>query len=259
MKDSIGRIEGVLFDIDGVVHVGKTAIPGAADALRHLDRKSTPYRFVTNTTTKSPRTLHERMQAMGLPIADPGLILTTHEVAAAWLRARGCPSCLLLVNDDARETYGGLPTSNDRPDYVVIGDIGDAWNYDILDRVFNMVMDGAAMLALHKGRYRQTENGLRMDIGAFVAGLEYTTGRTATIVGKPSSAFFDMAVQRLGVAKDRVVMVGDDIESDIGGAQNAGIRGILVRTGKYREDAAAQSAVRPDAVIDSVADLIQMI
>jgi ribonucleotide monophosphatase NagD (HAD superfamily) len=100
---------------------------------------------------------------------------------------------------------------------------------------------------------------LRLDIGPFVAGLEYATGKTADVAGKPSPAFFRSALEAAGVSADEAVMVGDDIRGDIGGAQQLGIGGVLVRTGKYREDDVAASGVTSDRVIYSVADLADVL
>lgn len=118
------------------------------------------------------------------------------------------------------------------------------------------MVNGAELIALHKNKFWQTQTGLRMDIGAFVAGLEYVTGKPATVIGKPAGAFFQMALQPLGLPVSHVAMVGDDIDSDVGGAQQVGLVGVLVKTGKYREDYVANSLVRPDMLIDSVADLL---
>jgi HAD superfamily hydrolase (TIGR01458 family) len=257
-QNPLAHTKGILFDLDGVVHIGNTPIPGAADTLAFLRDRHIPFRFVTNTTTESPESLHQRMASMHLPITKEA-ILTTHQVAAEYLIQLGRPTCFLLVADNALAAYDGIPTNETTPQYVVIGDIGDRWNYELLNRVFNMVMDGADMIALHKGRYWKTETGLQMDIGAFVEGLEYTTGKGATVVGKPSAPFFEMAIKDLGLKKDDVVMIGDDIETDVGGAQSAGIRGVLVKTGKYREEVAARSDVQPEAVLDSIADLRQLL
>ena len=258
MTEAFHNAKGVLFDLDGVVHVGRNAIPGAAETLSRLGEHHIPFRFVTNTTTASPETLERRLRDMGLPI-DSGVILTTHQVAAGYLETLGNPRCFLLVNDDALSCYAKTPSTETDAEYIVIGDIGDRWNYALLDRVFNMVMDGANIIALHKGRYWKTEQGLRMDIGAFVAGLEYTTGKTATVVGKPSKTFFEMALRDVALPKDKVIMIGDDIEMDVGGAQRAGLRGVLVKTGKYREDVVAASSVKPDAVIDSIAEVPRLL
>jgi HAD superfamily hydrolase (TIGR01458 family) len=251
------NVKGILLDMDGVVHVGDSPIAGAAEVLTTLSKAKTPYCFVTNTTTKSPSNLCAKLTAMGLPV-DEEAILTTHEVAAEYLRKAGHPSCFLLVTDNALPAYRHCKIDETTPDTIVIGDIGDGWNYALLNRVFNMVMDGSDMIALHKGRYWQTEAGLQMDIGAFVSGLEYVTGKKAVVVGKPSATFFETALRRLGLGKDEAIMIGDDIETDVGGAQQAGISGVLVRTGKYREDVVKASTVTPDAVIDSVADLMTL-
>ena len=254
----LSGVKGILCDVDGVVSIGRTPIPGAAEALEHLSSNGIPYRFVTNTTTESRMTLYERLRAMGMPL-EPDHLFTTHEIAARYLVDRGRPTCFLLVADGVREAYEGIPTDESTPDIVLVGDIGDRWDYPLLNRVFNMIMSGAEIVALHKGRYWQTEEGLNMDIGAFVAGLEYATGKTATIMGKPEAAFFEIALADLGLSRDDVVMIGDDIESDVGGAQRAGIRGVLVKTGKYEEDAVKRSSVEPYAVISSIAELTRLI
>ena len=251
-------IRGVLFDLDGVVHVDFEPIGGALDTLRALDAAGIRYGFVTNTTTQSPDELAKRLNGAGLPIA-PERIQTSHEAAAAYLRSLGRPSCLLLVADSALPAYRGIRIEDDSPDCVVIGDIGERWNYSILNRVFTMVMDGAEMVALHKGRYWRTGGALKMDIGAFVAGLEYTTGKRARVIGKPSPTFFEMALARIERTPGETIMVGDDVETDVGGAQAAGMLGVLVKTGKYRDDAVARSPIRPDAVLDSIADLPRLL
>jgi ribonucleotide monophosphatase NagD (HAD superfamily) len=91
-----------------------------------------------------------------------------------------------------------------------------------------------------------------MDIGGFVAALEYCTGRPALVMGKPSADFFRVALGDIGASAHEVAMVGDDIDSDIGGAQRVGLFGILTRTGKFRQQYVEASSVRPDLVIDSI-------
>jgi HAD superfamily hydrolase (TIGR01458 family) len=172
-----------------------------------------------------------------------------------FLRSKGNCSCHFLLNDDTRRDFAEFRVNDVNPDYIVIGDIGEQWNYPLLNSVFQMLMSGAEMLALHKGRYWQMPDGLKMDIGAFIAGLEYVSGKTATVVGKPSKEFFHYALADMGVDPSETAMVGDDLISDVGGAQSAGLKGVLVRTGKYREELVAKSAVRPDLIIDSIADL----
>ena len=250
----IGLLQGLLFDLDGVFHVGNSKVAGSEDVIAYLNSKHLPYRYVTNTTIQSRVALAANMQALGLPIqADE--IITTPYAARLYLRQHNYQSCYLLLADEVISEFAEFDADDIAPQAVVIGDIGSLWNYDLLNKVFRLLMDGAHLLALHKNKFWQTETGLRMDIGAFVAGLEYASGQTATVIGKPSPAFFALALQSLGLEADQVGMVGDDIDCDIGGAQQCGLRGILVRTGKFRADYAAASTIRPDVVIDSVADL----
>jgi HAD superfamily hydrolase (TIGR01458 family) len=129
-----------------------------------------------------------------------------------------------------------------------------------MQETFRHLMDGAHFIALSRDRYWMRGDGLALDAGPFVVGLEYATGVTATIAGKPSPAFFHGAVRSLGVDPEGpaadVVMIGDDIWTDIQGAQQAGYRGWLVQTGKYRADKVAESGVMPDRTLSSVADLL---
>lgn len=253
MPVNFGRVKGLLFDLDGVWFVGDALVPGAVDALEHVRRTGLPCRFVTNTTTKSVVTLAAKMNELGLGV-DAAEIITAPRAAALYLRGHGHPTCHLLVADDVRAEFDPFPTS-DRPDYVVVGDIGDRWSYDVMNDAFQKLVGGAELIALHKGRYWQVEGGLALDIGAFVAGLEYATGKEAVLVGKPAPTIFRSALADLGVGAGEAVMVGDDVHSDVGGARALGIAGVLVKTGKYRDDLVARSGVTPDLVIESVAEL----
>ncbi|WP_116473152.1 TIGR01458 family HAD-type hydrolase [Zobellella maritima] len=248
-------IQGILLDLEGVLYVGERAIDGAVDTIKAINDRQIPHRYVTNTTTLSRVSLSQKLQAMGFAV-EPHEILSAPAAACVHLRQRQPRSCYFAVSEAIREEFREFPIS-DTPDALVIGDIGRAWTYDLVNHLFQMVMAGADIVALHKGKYWQTPDGLRVDIGAFIAGLEYATGVDATVIGKPSPAFFQAAARELRCPAESILMVGDDIDSDVGGAQQCGIRGVLVKTGKYRPERAAASAVVPDAVIDSIARLMR--
>jgi HAD superfamily hydrolase (TIGR01458 family) len=163
--------------------------------------------------------------------------------------------CRLLLADNVKEDFSAFAQSDTKANFIVIGDIGDAWTYQMLNEIFASLMRGAKLIAIHKNRFWQTERGLQMDIGAFVSALEYAGNTTAMIIGKPSADFFDIAIADMHLNANEVLMIGDDIDSDIGGAQSVGIKSVLVRTGKYREDYAATSPVKPNFLINSVKDL----
>jgi HAD superfamily hydrolase (TIGR01458 family) len=161
----------------------------------------------------------------------------------------------LIMNDEVKEDFAQLDEVDEDAGAVIVGDLGSAFGYDVLNRAFRLVMDGAELVALQRNRYWRTPDGLSLDVGPFVAALEYASAREAHVVGKPAPAFFHMILQTARASAAQSAMVGDDVESDVGGAQQAGLAGILVRTGKYRENAVQASSIRPDATVDSVADV----
>lgn len=233
-------IEAVLLDIDGVLHVGEDPVSGAAETLQALAARGIPHRFITNTSTRTPRQLADKLQAIGLDIAEERLFSAV-TATQRYLAQRGHTRPMLVVNEGLHGLFDVDDTDPDRPNCVVIGDIGPRWDHRLLNRIFSTLMEGAELIAMHRNRCWQTENGLALDIGCYVAGLEYAANIEATVVGKPNATFFQLAAADMQVNPTRCVMVGDDIESDVGGAQNAGMRGLLVQTGKYR-DAAVQAS-----------------
>lgn len=255
--DDIRNIKGLLADMDGVWFVGDRALPGAIEALARLRARSIPVRFVTNTTTKTQAEMAKKMLSMGFDV-DASEFVTTPVAAASLLRAGGIEHVRLVVSLSIRGEFAGFSTAPPHQ-AIVIGDIGRVWNYDLMSELFRQIMDGAEIVALHKGRYWQVDDGLALDIGAFVAGLEYATGKAAAVIGKPSPAMFYAALTDLGLEADDVVMVGDDVYNDVGGARSAGIRSVLVKTGKYREELVAASGVTPDLTIESIAELARVL
>jgi HAD superfamily hydrolase (TIGR01458 family) len=124
-----------------------------------------------------------------------------------------------------------------------------------MNRAFRLLLDGAPLVTLARNCYYRASNGLVLDQGPFDAALEQAAGTEATLVGKPSAEFFRLALELLGVNARSTAIVGDDIDVDIGGAMAPGMRGILVRTGKFRREDLVHSPVEPDAIVDSFADL----
>jgi HAD superfamily hydrolase (TIGR01458 family) len=249
-----GQVSALLLDLDGVLYVEDDAIAGARDAVARLRDSSLALRFVTNTTAHSRTRTLDKLARLGFEVADHELV-TPAALAVAHCRERGHQRAALVMNDEVKRDFAGLEEVADGADAVIVGDLGAAFGYDVLNSAFRQVMDGAELIALQKNRYWMRADGLALDVGPFVAALEYATACEAYVVGKPAHTFFHAILNELGVEAARAAMVGDDIESDIGGAQTAGLTGVLVRTGKYREDAVRTSGVAPAATVASIADV----
>ncbi len=252
-------MRGVLLDLDGVVYVGDEPVPGAAGAVDWLAREGVPLRYLTNTTSRPRRALVDKLTGMGIT-ATADQILTPAVAAVAWLRRHDVEHPALFVPDVTATEFAELDPlpvgAEDGAGAVVVGDLGKRWDFATLNRAFRLLMSnaGTPLVALGLTRYWRAEDGLRLDAGAFVRALEYASGRTAVVLGKPDPAFYGTAVDDLGLEPDQVVMVGDDVRSDVEGAQRAGLTGVLVRTGKF-SPTDLDGDVSPDAVLDSIADL----
>jgi HAD superfamily hydrolase (TIGR01458 family) len=249
-------LKAFLIDLDGVLYVDKTPIEGAKETIALLEEKGYRYRFVSNTTSKCRVTLSEFLGEMGFEIPEEH-IFTPAIAAAERIRAEKYNKCFLLTRPDVRRDFeeAGIPLAEDDVDFVVLGDAERDFTFDRLNRAFRLVMDGAEIIALEKDRYWMGTDGLCLSAGPFVSALEYATGTLAEVVGKPSPDFFEMALGELRASHDEAAMIGDDIDTDVGGAQNADMMGILVRTGKYREDVAEYSNIIPDLILESIAEL----
>ena len=245
---------GLLIDLDGVLYVEDEAVPGAAEAVATLRDRGLPLRFVTNTTSRSKRQTLERLERLGFRVPAEELV-TPAALARERCLERGHERVALVMNEDVKEDFEGLTEADSEVDAVIMGDLGEAFGFEILNHAFRQVMEGAELIALQKNRFWMTPDGLSLDAGPFVAAIEYATGRDALVVGKPSNAFFELVLGDMGVGASDAAMVGDDVETDVGGALGAGLAGILVRTGKYREEFVARSGVEPTATVDSIADV----
>jgi HAD superfamily hydrolase (TIGR01458 family) len=249
----------VLLDLDGVVYVGDEPVRGAAETVEWLAREGVPYLFLTNTTSRPRQALVDKLAGMDVA-AEPDQLLTPAVAALAWLRRHDVARPAVFAPDPTAQELAELdPLPADAEDgagAVVIGDLGESWDFPTLNRALRLLMadSDVPLVALGMTRYWRAEDGLRLDAGAFVRALEYAAGRTAVVTGKPDPTFYGTAVDALGVPVENVVMVGDDIRTDIAGAQRAGLAGVLVRTGKFTASD-LDGEVRPDAVLDSVADL----
>ena len=245
------NVKGLLLDLDGTLYTENVPIEGAREALASLEAAGIHYRYVTNTTRRPRQAVVARLRSMGFPVQE-GLVFTP--AAAANVRLHG-RSCYPLVAEPLLEDLGGIELASESPEYVLVGDLGEDFTYERLDAAFRRLMNGAELVALQKNRYWEKEGRLSLDAGPFVVALEWASGKTALVVGKPEPAFFKAALRDLGLEAQEVAMVGDDAESDVAGARKAGLQGIQVRTGKYRPG----TRVEPDAEIESIARLPEIL
>jgi HAD superfamily hydrolase (TIGR01458 family) len=253
------RPRGLLVDIDGVLVVSWAPVPGAVAAFRDLRAAGVPMRFLTNTTSRPKSEIAAALRRVGFDV-DDGEVLTV-TAAAADLLAREHPGarCLLLSSGDVGADLAGValvgPDAGPGDvDVVLLGGAGPEFSYDALNRALRCLLEGAALIAMHRNLLWRTSAGMQLDTGAYLAGLERAADVEATIVGKPARAMFDAALAAVGLDAGEVAMVGDDVDTDVRAAQALGITGVQVRTGKFRASGLDRGP-RPDVLLDSFADV----
>lgn len=253
------KIGGLLIDLDGTVYQSGELVPGAAEAVQDL-RGRCPYLFTTNTSRRCRRDVAADLQAMGLPVSESE-IFTAPVAAAGWLSSVGLRKVQLLVPESTRADFEGFTITDRDPEAVLVGDMGESFTFTLLNGTFQNLLSGARLVAIHRNRFWLPAGEPVLDAGPFVAALEYATGQRATLVGKPAPAFFDAAAARLGVPRELLAVVGDDLESDVKGGRAAGLATFQVRTGKFDEAAweGAGPDERPDGVLASIADVASLV
>ncbi len=251
----MSSIEGLLLDIDGVLAVSWEPLPGAVEAIATLRADGVPFRLITNTTTHTRRDLAATLSEAGFKV-EANEIVTAVTATASYLQAHHAGERAFVLTDGAPgEDLAGVPIAGttQEADVIVIGGACDAFTYETMNGIFRRLMDGVSLVGMHRNLYWKTAQGWELDGGAYIAGLEEASGTSAVICGKPARTYFQTALALLGVRAARAAMVGDDITNDIEGARAAGMTGVLVRTGKFREGDLAKGS--PDVVLDSLADV----
>jgi len=246
---------GILFDLDGVIYEGNRLIPGAVKTLKKIQAAGIPFRFITNTTRMTKNNLVGFLGGMGFSVGHESVFAAPH-VAIEYCKLKGYKKIFLVVPDpEMKQDFSSFQLVDKNPDAIVLGDMGKLFTFNLLNRLFNEVINGSRLIAMHKNRYWKSARGLTVDLGAFIAALEYASGKSAAVMGKPNPNMFQLAVQSWNVPPDSIFMIGDDIEGDVCGAKNVGMKSVLVKTGKFREDVLARSKIKPDFIINSIADL----
>ena len=256
--DSFEDVEAVLCDLDGTVYEGSRLVPGAGEAVAWLRRSGRAVRFTTNTDSTSPAALVSRLAGMGVAAAEEDF-LTPVVLAARLFDGLPAPRVLAIASPAVRDHLPPvLAGPGDRPTHVLVCDPSYGATYDDLDAAFRAVRDGAELVATQLGRVVRRDDGEHLDTGGWVRLLEYATGVEATVLGKPSPAFFRLALDAVGLSPERALVVGDDRAADVAGARSVGARSVLVRTGKGT-GAGAGDGPDPDAEVDSLSDVPDLV
>ena len=252
------RIKTILFDLDGVLYIGDNPVPGAVEVIEELRTSGFGLRFITNTSTKLPQEIIRKLTNFGFNVSSEELF-TPLRSARDYLISVSLSRMYPVINSEILPYFKEFIIDQENPEFILIGDIGDKWNYQLMNKIFNFTMNGAKLIALHQGKFYNSGTGNVLDIGAFISGIEYSANVRAAVFGKPDLNFFNSAVATTKCDKGEILMVGDDLDNDIAGAQKSGYKTVLTKTGKFNVNYVQLSDIKPDYLIESVRDLPKLI
>ena len=255
INDFMYATKGFLIDLDGTLYVGNELIPGAREFVHQLRERDMPHAFVTNITSRPRSEVLARIRDKGLEI-EPESVLTAPIATKGYLDRQSIGPCFFLTRPRLIEDFSGHPQTEDHAEAVVVGDMGNLITFQHLNTAFRLLLAGAHFVTMSRSRYFRDSDGMSLDAGSFVEMLEHASGKKAVTTGKPSAEFFQSAIDQIGLEAGEVAMIGDDLESDVGGAQKVGLRGILVLSGKTAERPSVHADVQPELILGSVAELL---
>lgn len=252
-------VHTLLFDMDGVLYRGKTQLPGARDMLAFCERAGIAYACITNNSTNTPQRYEQKLAEMGMSV-PAARVLTSALVTGRYLRnhyPRGTTVYPIGMEGLHRALFDDdyFVLEEAEPQLVVQGadfDIG----YEKLKRGCLAIRAGARFISTNPDKTFPSEEGLIPGAGALLAALQAASGAEPEVIGKPQPTMFRVALELLDSPPEQALVVGDRLDTDIAGAQNAGLRSLLILTGVTRREELEQSAIQPDAVFDGLPDLL---
>ena len=254
-KIKLTNIKGLLLDLEGVVYEGDKLINGAIEIVNKLLSHGFKIKYLTNTTTTPRKLIFKKLLQFKLSLIESD-IFSPSIAANIFLKKKNISKIFLLTNQRLQEDFIEFMIDKIKPVAIILGDLYKEFNWERLNEAFRIISENDALIiALHKNKYCKRENKIALDLGPFVSALEYGTSKKSILIGKPEKNFFDLVIEDMGLRKEEVVMIGDDIFADIGGAKNNFITTIQVRTEKFQKKDETNSYLQPDYRINSIVNL----
>jgi len=255
MKDEIA---GVIFDLDGVLEFQGKVYPGAIELLDSLRRRGVPIRILSNSTLKSRRSCTESLNKKGFTVY-PDEVITASFATARYLETLNPKSCWVMLKGEGLEEFHNFRHDLDNPEYLVLGDLREDFNFQNLNKAVQLLYKGAKLIVMITETVDSSLGEMELTVGAYGKMLEDAAGIKATYIGKPNRYIFDVTLETMGnIDRSKILMVGDKVGTDILGAKKAGLKAALVKTGEFRESELQSLAIAPDYVFDSVREIVKL-
>ena len=247
------EFKSILFDIDGVLEFRGRAYPGAPELLNFLRHKGIIIRILTNSTLKSRKHCTHKLTQLGFHVRQEEVITASY-ATAKYLKNLSPKSCWVMLNGKGIEEFEDLYFDTDSPEYIVVGDYREGFNFENMNRALKLLLTGSKLIVMIPEKVDHSLGNVELTVGAYGKMLEDAAGIKATWIGKPNKYIFEVALDTLAVDRKNVLMVGDRMATDIIGARAAGIKSVLVKTGEFKE-CDLNGVVQPDYIVDAVREI----
>lgn len=251
------KIKGIIFDIDGVLEYQGKVYPEAVRTIEALRDRGIVIRILTNSTLKSRKSCAEKLRQYGFLVYDNEVITASH-ATATYLKAKNPRSCWVMLEEGGLEEFRGFPMDMESPEYIVVGDNRSKFDFEHLNKALRLLLKGSVLIGMQSELTDTSLGEPELNVGSWVKMLELASGVKATYIGKPSKYVFDLTLKTMGLGKNEVAMIGDQISTDIKGAKAFGIRSILIKTGEYDEKE-LDGRVVPDDLINSISEVLDIV
>ncbi|MBN2665128.1 MAG: HAD family hydrolase [Bacteroidales bacterium] len=261
MENVIERIKaksGFIIDMDGVIYHGNKLLPGITEFLRWLESSDKKFLFLTNSSERSPRELHEKLLRLGIDVGEEHFY--TSALATAGFLASQKPNGSAFIIGDAGLIHAlysfGYTINNVNPDYVIVGDTHN-YNFESIQTAVNLVLRGARLIGANPDVSGPVENGIAPSTKALIAPIEIATGKKAYFVGKPNPLMMRIALKRLMVSREEAIVIGDRMDTDVRCGLESEIDTLLVLSGITSREEVDNFPYRPQYILNGIIDLVQ--
>jgi NagD protein len=253
----IRKKAGFIIDMDGVIYHGNMLLPGVDKFLNWLEESGKKYLFLTNSSERTPKELHEKLERLGANVGEEHFY--TSALATAGFLASQTPNGSAYIIGEAGLIHAlysfGYTINNVSPDYVVVGDTHN-YNFESIQTAVNLVLRGARLIGTNPDTNGPIENGITPSTKALISPIEIATGKKAYFVGKPNPLMMRIALKRLGVSRDDTIVIGDRMDTDIRCGLESEIDTLLVLSGITNRKMIDNYPFRPQYILDGIVDLV---
>jgi HAD superfamily hydrolase (TIGR01458 family) len=247
----------LLIDLDGVLRIGKKPAEDIIPFLSFLNENLFPVCILSNSSLYSSKHIYKFFESHSINIKFP--IITAIDAAYNYIYGK-YKKVAVYTSENVIDKFSDF-LEYENPEAVLIGDIGDVWNYRLIQTIFEYVQDGAELIAVHKNKFwNKPDVGIKLDAGSFIHAIEYASSSTATLIGKPSPLYFQSALNKIECdIEESFIMLGDDLDSDITGAKELGAETILIYTGKTKSPISNIYSDKIDHVANNLLEVLEIL